>query len=154
MKYFQIRISQHLSLEEFLKQLSDDICLKLRPFFPLEKNSDDDLLLLQESIQSTLKEELQKFPNCGLAAECHEEIEGGPWLDYSDKIYMLYVEDTFEQLVDYTSSKIVNGFFYDIEHEQRLKLSTQMSIVLRHELAKHLYFNSNCRVIPFCELQL
>jgi hypothetical protein len=153
MKYFQLRISESASLHKVVQQISWEIWRKLEDFFKSDDSSDSKKVQFHYAIRYRLHEHLHKYPNCGLAAECHEDIEGGPWMDYGDKIYMMTF-DNFEQLINQISNEVLDDLSKTMTFQENSELHPVLAAALRHELSKYLYFNPSCKRIPFCELQL
>jgi hypothetical protein len=153
MKYFQFRIPESSSLHKVIQRISREIWWKLSNIFESKDSRESRKVQFQYAIRYRLHEQLHKYPNCGLAAECHEDIEGGPWLDYSDKIYIMTF-DNFEKFIDQISNEVLNDFSETLSFQESSKLQPVLAAAFKHELSKYLYFNPSCKKIPFCELQL
>ncbi len=153
MKYFQIRISEHSCLDMVLQQISKEVWLKIRDFFPNDDTADY-YFRLRRAITRGVNLRVRKFPNCGLTEECHDAVEGGPWVDYNDKIYMLSPVDNFERFIGDVANQTLNSIADDLSAEKRSEIFLLILATLNHELSKYLYFNPVCRDIPFCYLQL
>jgi hypothetical protein len=151
MRHVQIRVSKHSCLDRLLEDISKEVWQKMKNILPAE-DSTDDYSSLRKLIKRAVKRRVHKYPNCGLAEACHDEIEGGPWMDYSDKIYMLSVENDIDGFINDIAKQIVTNTV------DRLPIRSEMfsviSTTLHHEFGKYLYFNPVCRTIPFCQLQL
>ncbi|MCI0618366.1 hypothetical protein L0244_35765 [bacterium] len=154
MKYVQIRISKHSCLDKVLDEISKEVWQKIKNVLPPGEDSADYYLGLRKMITRAVNRRVHKYPNCGLTEACHDEIEGGPWMDYSEKIYMLSLEDDLDGFINNIASQALNSIIDELPMERRSELFSLILATLNHELRKYLYFNPVCRQIPFCELEL
>lgn len=154
MKYFQIRVSEYSCLDTVLDQISKEVWQKVKDFLPPEKSSQDLQIRFDAVIKSKVCEYVHEYPNCGLADECHDDIEGGPWIDHNDKIYLMSLSDGFEGFINDVSNEVLDAVVGEVLFDRRSELSSLISATLSHQLSKYLYFNPSCRSIPFCGLQL
>ncbi|MCI0444101.1 hypothetical protein L0152_12930 [bacterium] len=154
MRYFQIRISKHSCLDKVLEEISSEVWKKTKDFLPIGEDSTDFYFRLRKTLTRAVHRRVHKYPNCGLTEACHDEIEGGPWMDYSEKIYMLSLDHDIDGFIDYIANQALNGIVEQLSIKRRLELFSRISTTLRHEFGKYLYFNPVCRAIAFCELQL
>jgi hypothetical protein len=153
MKYVQIRISKHSCLDEVLEEISKEVWQKIKNILPPGDDSADDYFVLRKMITRAVNRRVHKYPNCGLAEACHDEIEGGPWMDYSEKIYILSLDDELDGFINNIANQALNSII-ELPLERRSELFSLISTTLRHQFGKYLYFNPVCRTIAFCELQL
>ncbi len=154
MKYVQIRISKHSCLDKVLEEISKEVWQKIKNILPPGEDSADYYFGLRKMITRAVNRRVHKYPNCGLAEACHDEIEGGPWMDYSEKIYMLSLDDDLDGFINNIANQALNSIIDKLPVERRSELFSLMSAALRHQFGKYLYFNPVCRTIAFCELQL
>jgi hypothetical protein len=154
MKYVQIRISKHSCLDKLLEDMSKDVWLKTKAVLPIGEDSTDFYFRLRKTITEAVKRRVHKYPNCGLTEACHDEIEGAPWMDYSDKIYMLKLDHDTDEFINDISNQALNNMVEHLAIKRRYELFSIISTTLRHEFGRYLYFNPVCRSISFCELQL
>jgi hypothetical protein len=154
MKYFQFRVSKDSSLDSELHQISQELWLKMKDSLRCRENGQDKSEQFQYTVRFRLREHLQKYPNCGLAPECHEDIEGGPWVSDTDKIYILSSRANLEHCINQISNEVLEDLAETFEIAGKYELHPLLSKSLGHELAKRIYFNPGCKKIPFCELQL
>ena len=154
MKYFQFRVSEHSCLDRELQKISKEIWLKMKDFLRSKNTLQDKGIQFEYALKYILHEHVLKYPNCGLTAECHDDIEGGPWMDYNDKIYMISSVGSLEELINQISNEVLEDLADTFEMDKRSELQSVLSTTLRHELGKYIYFNPSCKRIPFCELEL
>jgi hypothetical protein len=154
MSYVQIRVSKDSCLDKVLQEMSKEVWLRIKGFVPIGEDSTDYYFRLREMITRAVNRRVHKYPNCGLTEECHDEIEGGPWMDYNDKIYMLTLEDNLEEFIKDIANRALDSIINDFPGEQRSELFGLISGLLNRQFGKYLYFNPVCRHIPFCRLQL
>lgn len=154
MRYVQIRVSKHSCLDRLLEDISKEVWEKMKNILPAGEDSNDHYFSLRKLIKRAVKRRVHKYPNCGLAEACHDEIEGGPWMDYGDKIYMLSVENDIEGFINDIANQTLNSIIDETTVGTQSEVFSLISASLRHEFSKYLYFNPVCRTIPFCQLQL
>lgn len=154
MRYYQIRVSKHSCLDMFLEEVSDQVWLKIRDRLPITANSDGYYFQLRKAIMTGISHHVNKYPNCGLTEACHDEIEGSPLMDYGEKIYMLSIDDTFDEFIGDIANQALNIIIDELGVGRQSEVFSLISATLRHELGKYLYYNPVCRTIPFCGLQL
>lgn len=154
MRYFQIRTSKHSCLDMVLQEISKEVWLKTKNFVQSEEDSGVSYFQLSKMIADSVHSRTHKYPNCGLTEACHDEIEGGPWMDYEDKIYMLSLDGDLDGFICDMANRAVNSIADNLPDEQRSELYSLIFTTLTHEFDKYLYFNPVCRHITFCELQL
>jgi hypothetical protein len=138
----------------FLEEVSDQVWLKIRDRLPMTENSDRYYFELQKAIKTGISGHVNKYPNCGLTEACHDEIEGSPLMDYSEKIYMLSVDNELDGFIGDIAELAFNSIIDESAVGEQSELLSMISATLRHEFGKCLYFNPVCRTIPFCQLQL
>jgi hypothetical protein len=138
----------------FLEEVSDQVWLKIRDRLPMTENSDQYYFELQKAIKTGISGHVNKYPNCGLTEACHDEIEGSPLMDYSEKIYMLSVDNELDGFIGDIAELAFNSIIDESAVGEQSELLSMISATLRHEFGKCLYFNPVCRTIPFCQLQL
>jgi hypothetical protein len=154
MRNVQIRISKHSCLDKLLEEISKEVWQKIKGIPPIGEDSADYYLGLRKMITRTVNRRVHKYPNCGLTEACHDEIEGGPWMDYSDKIYMLSLADDLPRFINDISKQALEYVVNEVPQERRSEVYSLISTTLRHEFGKYLFYNPVCRSIAFCELQL
>lgn len=154
MRYAQIRISKHSCLDKVLEEISKVVWQKMKNILPLGEDSADYYFGLRKVITRAVNRRVHKYPNCGLTEACHDEIEGSPWMDYDEKIYMLSLDDGVDGFINSIANQALNSILDELPVERRSELFSLISTTLRHEFGKYLYFNPVCRAISFCELQL
>jgi len=145
----QIRISKHSCLDKVLEEISKEVLEKIKDILPISKDS-----ALRKMITRAVNRSVNKYPNCGLAEACHDEIEGCPWMDYSEKIYMLSVDQDMDCFINDVTNQALKSIISEVPVERRSEVSSLISMTLHHQFGKYLYFNPVCRAIAFCELQL
>jgi hypothetical protein len=137
----------------FLEEVSDQIWLKIRDFLPTA-NSDEYYFQFQKAITTGISHYVKKYPNCGLTEACHDEIEGSPLMDYSEKIYILSIDHELDGFLCDIANLALNSIIDKLGDGRQSEVFSLISTTLRHEVAKCLYFNPVCRTISFCQLQL
>lgn len=154
MRNYQIRVSKHSCLDMFLEEVSDQVWLKIRDYLPMTTNSDEYYFQLQKAITTGISHYVNKYPNCGLTEACHDEIEGSPLMDYSEKIYILSIDNELDGFLGDIADLALNSIIDKLGVGRQSEVFSLISTTLRHEFAKCLYFNPVCRTISFCQLQL
>lgn len=153
MRYLQIRVPAESCLERVLDEILKDICARMYVLATRE-NFGGHSWRLQAAIKSAMDKYLHEYSNCGLAEECHDDIEGGPWVDYNDRIYLLSLPDSFDSFIKEVSEEALGTMTQEVPLETKAQLLSALSGMLSRRLAKYLYFNPSCRRIPFCELRV
>ncbi|HET6266851.1 MAG TPA: hypothetical protein VFG11_03970 [Acidobacteriota bacterium] len=154
MRYLQIRISKDSCLDKVLKEISRDVWLKIKEFLPAGEDSADSYLRLRIMISRAVHGRVHEYPDCGRTEACHDEIEGCPFLDYSDKIYMLSLDQDLERFISDVANQALNSILDELPIERKGEVFSLISRTFRHEFSKYLYFNPVCCTIPSCGLQL
>ena len=154
MRYVQIRISKHSCLDKVLEEMSKEVWLKTKDVLPIGEDSTDFYFRLRKTITHAIKRRVHKYPNCGLTEACHDEIEGGPWMDYSDKIYILSLDHDIDEFINDIANQALNCIVEHLAIKRRYELFSIITTKLRHEFGRYVYFNPVCRSISFCDLQL
>ena len=152
MKYFQIRVSKHTCLDSVLQEISKEVWLRTKNF--LQSEEDVSYFQLHKMIADAVHAHVHKYPNCGLTEACHDEIEGAPWMDYEEKIYMFSLDGDLDGFISGITNQVVDNIVDNLPNQKRSKLYSLIFATLNHEFDKYLYFNPVCRHITFCELQL
>jgi hypothetical protein len=152
MRYFQIRISKHSCLDKVLEEISKDVWQKIKDILPAGEDFSD--YYLTKIITDAVNRGVHKYPNCGLMEACHDEIEGGPWMDYSDKIYMLSLDQDINGFINNIAEEVLNSIVDKLPIKRRSETFSLILTTLRHQFGRYLYFNPVCRAISFCHLQL
>jgi hypothetical protein len=153
MRYFQIRVPAESCLEMVLEQISESVWFKMKDHFQQNGNSAFYFSRLQGGLKSAIQARVERSANCGLAEECHDDVEGGPWLDYNDKIYMLGLRDGFDSFIREISEETLKSVLNGHDTDTSSSLLLPLSEIVRHELGKYLYYNPSCHRIPFCEVR-
>jgi hypothetical protein len=154
MRYVQIRISKDSCLDKLLEETSKEVWQKIKDILPIGEDSADYYFGLRKMITRAVDRRVHKYPNCGLTEACHDEIEGGPWMDYSDKIYMLSLDSDIERLINDIANQALNSIVDKLPTTRRFEAFSLISTTLRHQFGKYLFYNPVCRSLAFCELQL
>ena len=150
MRYFQIRVPAESSLEVLLDEILRPIWMEMETVLHSNESSSERFARFKDFVTSGMARHIHEFSNCGLAVECHDDIEGGPWVDYKDKIYMLFLPDGFDSFFNEVSKEVLGAVIDGTPLDKKAKELSVLSGKLSRQLGKYVYFNPSCRRIPFC----
>jgi hypothetical protein len=147
---FQIRTPQNLVFETVLKEMAEEAWKATLDLMNPEiiRGLSSSFYLIQ--IRGSVMPYLKKFDLCNHVPECSDEVEGAPWLDRTDRIYLLdlpgglnlFLDDLSFETLEYTRHLFKPGSSREIF--ARLRRS------FRHSLSRYLYFNPICGAASIC----
>lgn len=150
MPRYQIRTMKDQSFEKLFVEVIDKAWKAASPYFDSRQLQPEDRNDFEEATRGSIRPYISTFDLCGLANECTDDIEGGPWLDYNDRIYHLVVPETFSEFIH----GLAESAFHSIQH---LPVSGSeepafeaVENAFRREFAEHLYYNPACGRIDLC----
>jgi hypothetical protein len=149
MPRYQLRLPNNLAIEDVVTNMVKNAWEACKPYFDERHMTREDYADFTSEIHIGLKPYLAAFDLCGLVPECAEEIEGGPLVDYEDRLYHLILPYTFAEFID----QLAYSAFYSVKHLLKEKDSGLETLrhVFRHDLASYLYYNPACGRIPICD---
>ena len=151
MAHFQIRTPRQTNLHQMIQDLSNAGWQVIQEDFSSERVGNSQKRTLFEQINQSLGVYMTTFDLCGTVAMCADEVEGGPWLDYDENIYVLNVPSVDKFIDDLAFSALTAVDEYLKPGKRRIvfqKLRTSFNKCLRG----FLFFNPVCRRSEFCKL--
>src|SRR5215831_15723372 len=91
MAHFQIRTPRQTNLHQITQDLSNTGWHVIQEDFASERVWNSQRRTFFEQINRILGTYVTTFDLCGTVAMCSDEVEGVPWLDYDENIYVLNV---------------------------------------------------------------
>ncbi len=150
MPRYQLRVTSEQRLEDLFRSMVRKAWEVAEKQFDPRKLQPEDFTDFEAETRYSLRPFISTYDLCGMSSECSDEIEGGPWLDYEDRIYHLTFPSTFTDFVDELSLSA----FHTIKHLAREgKEETVYEAIrsaFRYELAEHLYYNPACGLLDIC----
>lgn len=145
MVIFQIRTVSDRSFNTVFQEMVD---------YALDAFEKSEYPAKPDDIANLLRHKLDPFVKtynvCGTSTVCSDEVEGAPWLDYSDQIYLLEIPDTLKIFFKELASGLVNEMEV-ADVDKATKLEARLEKMFRKALLSHLYYNSICGNHEVCK---
>ncbi len=144
MNRYQLRMNKDEPLEDFFQAMVRNAWEVAKEYFDPKKMQLEDFSDFEAETRNGLRPFLCTYDLCGLSPECAEEVEGAPWLDYEDRIYHLFLPNTFAEFIGQLSF----FSFHSVKHLAKPGMEElvreMIAGVFRRHLSQHLYFNPIC----------
>jgi hypothetical protein len=151
MKRYQLRLQKNQSFADFFQIMVEEAWKTAEPYLDEKTIQPEDFSDFVAETRIGLKPFVNAYNLCGSSAECSDEVEGAPWLDYSDRIYFLFLPKTFDDFIEQLSF----FSFYTIKHLPKKGLEElvreRLATVFRRHLAGHIYYNPICGHAAICD---
>jgi len=151
MAQFQIRTAKRTNLHQMIQELSDAGWLAIRDHFSSDQVWNSQQRNLYEQIGRSLGEYVASYDLCGTSTTCSDEIEGAPWLDYDDNIYILHVPKNVIGLVDNLAFVALEAVVEHLKPKARRIVYERLKGAFNKCLNGFIYYNPICRNAEFCK---
>lgn len=150
MTRFQIRTPQNFPLESVLQQVSDDVWAKTSDLMIPEANRATVVSFFYTQIRASMAPYLKRYDLCNLFPECSDEVEGAPWLDRTDRIYLLDLPGSLDTFLEDLAFETLESTRHLYNPGTSRENFTRLQKVFRHALCRYMYSNPICRSAPVC----
>jgi hypothetical protein len=153
MEQYQIRLSEHMRIENLLDKLS------LRSWTMIQKDLKPEHLTihtyqkLSQRIKESLECRVEDYELCGNSCQCNELTLFKPlspgWDDIiepNDRIYHLFLETTFDETMERIAGNLADALKAEIKLGKQKRIRVVLSTVIKCVLADHIFWNSLCRI--------
>jgi len=148
---FQIRTPAESNFTSLFRQMVDSAVNVLQ-------KSEQPATAKTEDVADFLRRKLNPFVKtynvCGASTVCSDEVEGGPWLDYGDHIYLLEIPDTLKIFFKQLAFELVNELEGVAGADKTQKLAVRLEKMFRKALLSHLYYNPICGSHEVCKTRV
>lgn len=147
---YQLRLGKDQRLEDFVESMVKEIWDVAAAYLDPMKIQSGDFRRFENETRVALQPFIGAYDLCGSFAECADEIEGAPWLDYDDRIYHLNLPGTFPEFIEQLSFTSMESILHLTKPRFGVLVYETIQEVFRRNLAQHLYYNPVCRRIAVC----
>lgn len=150
MTRFQVRTPQNFPLESLLRQMALDVWNTTSDLMNPEIVRGLNNTFIFTQLRASLMPYLRRYDLCNLFPECSDEVEGAPWLDRTDKIYLLDLPGGVDSFYDDLAFELLENSRHLFKSGHSREAFTRMRKVFRHSLSRYLYYNPVCGVTQIC----
>lgn len=147
---FQIRTPKNLGFEAVLNEIAEEAWKETLDLMNPEMVRGLSSSFYLTQIRGSITPYLKKFDLCNHYPECSDEVEGAPWLDRTDRIYMLDLPGGFNSFLDDLSFETLENTRHLFKPGTSRETFARLRKVFRHSLSRYLYFNPICGVASIC----
>jgi len=148
----QLRIPKGTDLKTAIQDMADAGWNDISEFFESHdgavKSYQRDFL---EQISLSIESYLTTYTRCGSSALCSDEVEGAPWLNYDDEIFLLQLTEGLPVVVDNLAFAGLHSVIDILKPVSRKKVFSRLHKTFTKKLNSYLYYNPVCRKIEFCD---
>ena len=147
----QIRTSRDIRLENLIQKISEEGWSSIGDCLESSNGPDSRRRTFYEQICRTMEPYLHAYDLCGTATLCSEEIEGGPWLSYKDKIFILNVPEGLDDLVDNLALVGMETAADLLKPKMRRVAFNRLQRSFQKNFKSNIYYSPVCRKVEFCK---
>ena len=148
---FQLRTPKGIPLESVIQEMSDEGWKVIQDFLVPDSNPSARQRMFYEEISRAMEPYVKAYDLCGTATMCSDEVEGGPWLSYDDKIFILNLPEGLDALVDNLAFVAMESTVDLLKANTRRSVFSKLQRAFHKNLSEHIYYNPVCRKSEFCK---
>src|SRR5688500_9268058 len=100
MPAYQLRLKKDQLLDNFVESIAKEIWELAAGYLDDRMIQRDDFRLFENETKIAMQPFIAAHDLCGSFPECTDKVEGRPWLDYKDRIYLFHLPGTFPEMIE------------------------------------------------------
>lgn len=151
MTRFQIRTPQNKVFEDILLDMSAEALDQMKDLLDPSFVQSASTIPMMHQLRLSVEPYVKKYDLCNLFPECSDEVEGAPYLDYKDRIYLLDVPQGLSTFYDDLAFEVGENFKHLWKTGVRREIFARLRKSFKKIFSHYLYLNPICRDSRICE---